>query len=207
MSKSRKKKSSKKQNTGQALGAFALIISLAAVGIGLTQFFLPPKGPTIYSLSYDDQIVIDTISIVDYFNELELSYSAKSGDSVLIEFSCEIYLNPDGTTDFSIHFDINGSIFPTSRIHVYSSSIIYTSGYMRHYINSSEAGDFDVNIYTFIDDEFAYCWIRYCLVTVTVYWYYLNYEINLIFKNLINQIKLEHLFKLYPFFLEFQHLI
>ena len=181
MSKSRKKKSSKKQNPGKALGALALIISLGALGLGLTQFILPPKGPTIYSLSYDDQIVIDTISIVDYLDELELTYSAKVGDTVLIEFSCEIYLNPDGTTDLSLKFDINGSIFPTSSIHVYSSDPIFASGYMRHYINSSVAGDFDVNIYAYIDDEFAYSWIRYCLVTVTVFWCYLNYEVNLSF--------------------------
>lgn len=84
MAKSRKKKSSKKQSTGKILGVLALIISLGALGLSLSQFFLPSKGPTIYSLSYDEIIDLDGISMVGYLNELELTYSALAGDRVLI---------------------------------------------------------------------------------------------------------------------------
>ncbi|MHA1258518.1 MAG: hypothetical protein ACTSSG_00755 [Candidatus Heimdallarchaeaceae archaeon] len=73
MSKSRKKKSSKKQDTGKILGALALIISLGALGLGLNQFLGPVGGPTIYSLAYDDNIVLDGISFVEYLSELELN--------------------------------------------------------------------------------------------------------------------------------------
>jgi hypothetical protein len=41
MSKSGKRKSGKKQGTGQTLGALALILSIAALGLGLYQFILP----------------------------------------------------------------------------------------------------------------------------------------------------------------------
>jgi hypothetical protein len=169
LSKSRKKKSRKKQSTGKSLGVLALIISLGALGLSLAQFFLPLNEPTIYSLSYDDQIVLDGISMVDYLSELELTYSAKTGDRVLIEFNCEIYVNPISTTALTINFDISGSIFPTSRIHAYTDSYLFTTGYMRHYIESSEPGEFVVYIYASINDEYTGSYIKNCLVTATVY--------------------------------------
>jgi hypothetical protein len=128
------------------------------------------KGPTIYSLSHDDIIDLDGISTIDYLNEIDLTYSAQAGDRVLIEFNCEIYVNPIGGTDLSLRFDINGSIFPLSRIHVYTESDLFTTGYMRHYIESSTAaGNYTVNIYADISDEYTGSYIRYCFVTVTVY--------------------------------------
>lgn len=78
-------------------------------------------------------------------------------------------MNPIGTTDLSLYFDINGSIFPSSSIHVYTDSVLFTTGYMRHYIESSEIGEYEVNIYASIDDESTGSYIRKCLVTVTVY--------------------------------------
>ena len=128
------------------------------------------KGPTIYSLSHDDIIYLDGISLIDYLNELDLTYSTQAGDRVLIEFNCEIYVNPIGGTDLSLSFDINGSIFPSSSIHVYTDSYLFTTGYMRHYIESSPAaGNYTVNIYAYIDDESTGSFIKNCLVTSTVY--------------------------------------
>jgi len=128
------------------------------------------KGPIIYSLSYDDVIVLDGISLIDYLNELDLTYSAQTRDRVLVEFNCEIYVNPIGSTDLSLHFDINGTIFPSSSIRVYTESRVYRTGYMRHYIDSSPAtGNYTVNIWADIDDESTGSYIRNCLVTSTVY--------------------------------------
>lgn len=167
--KSSKKKSGKKQNVGQTLGVLALIVSLGALGLSLYQFFIPSGGPMIYSLLYDDPIILDGISTIDYLSELELTYSAQVGDRVLIEFNCEIFVNPIGGTDLSLYFDINYSIFPTSRIYVYTESDLFTTGYMRHYIESSEAGEFTVYIWADIGDESTGSYIRRCFVTVTVY--------------------------------------
>ncbi len=167
--KSSKKKSSKKQNTGQTLGVLALIISFGALGLSLSQFFLQQGGPTVYSLSHNDIIVLDGISLIDHLSELDLTYSAKAGDRVLIEFTCEIYVNPIGSTDLSINFEIGGSIFPPSKIHVYTDSYLFTNGYMRHYIESSDAGEFEVVLIASIDDESTGSFIRNCLLTVTVY--------------------------------------
>ena len=129
-----------------------------------------PQGPTIYSLSYDDIIDLDGISMVDYFDELELTYKTQPEDRVLIEFTCEVYLNPSGTTDLSIHFDINGTIFPTSSIRASSDSRLRITGYMRYLSGTrSVAGNSTVYIYAAIDDESTGSYIRYSLLTVTVY--------------------------------------
>jgi len=170
---SKKKKSSKrktggKKNTGIILASLALIASLGALGLGLFQFFIPPGAPQIYSLYYEDIIYIDGVSIVDYLYELELTYKAKAGDRILLEFSCELYINPSFSTSVSINFDIGGTIYPTSRIYVLTSDVIYTSGYMRHYIESSDAGEFDVIIYASMSEEFSTSFIRHCLLTITV---------------------------------------
>ncbi|MHA1954227.1 MAG: hypothetical protein ACW96U_09815 [Candidatus Heimdallarchaeaceae archaeon] len=169
MAKSRKKKSSKKKGSGKALGALALIISLGAMVFSLYQFFVPSGGPIIYSLLYDDPIILDGISSIDYLSELELTYSAQAGDRVLFEFNCEIFVSPIGGTDLSLHFDINYAIFPTTRIYVYTESYLYTTSFMRHYIESSEAGEFTVYIYADISDESTGSYIRRCFITVTVY--------------------------------------
>jgi len=155
----------------------SLIISVV-VSAGLLYVAIPivypsnvdSKGPTIYSLSYDDNIVLQGISYIDYLSELDLTYSAQDGDRVLIEFNCEIYVNPIGGTDLSLSFDINGTIFPSSSIHVYTESVLFTTGYMRHYIESSSvAGNYTVNIYADINDEYTGSFIRNCLVTITIY--------------------------------------
>jgi hypothetical protein len=168
MSKSRKKKSSKKQKPGKTLAVLAFIISLGALGLGLYQIFAP-SGPTIYNLVYDDLIEIDDISVIDYLSELSLTYSAKEGDRILIEFSCEILINPSTSTDFTLNFDIQGAIFPSSRIRIYTDSYTRTNGYMKHYIESSGAGLFQVQIYATIDNEWGACWVDSAVLTVTIY--------------------------------------
>ena len=167
--KTSKKRTGVKKDTGKIIAVIALVASLGALGLGVSQIFLPFGAPKIYSLYYEDLIYIDGVSFADYLDELELVYSAKKGDQVLLEFSCEIFLNPSSATNVDLNFDIAGIIFPSDRIKVYSSSVIITSGYMRHYIPSSEAGEFEVTIYATMDVEFSTCNIRHCLFTITVY--------------------------------------
>ena len=46
MAKSRKKKSGKPRNSGQTLGALALVVVIGALGLGLYQFIVPQDaGP------------------------------------------------------------------------------------------------------------------------------------------------------------------
>ncbi|MFW9767518.1 MAG: hypothetical protein ACFFEM_01755 [Candidatus Thorarchaeota archaeon] len=171
MSKSRKKKSEKQQISGQTLGALALIISLGALGIGLYQLILAPspEGPTIYVKQYDDIYFLDGISLVEYPPELSLTYSVQPGDRVLLEFNCEVYLDPVGYTEIGILFDINNTVLPPTRIRVYDDHNIATNGYMRYSYESSTAGESTVAIWITIDDEGTTSHIRYSVLTVTVY--------------------------------------
>jgi len=166
LSKSRKRKSSKGSSTGTTLGALALIISIGAMGLSLYQFILP-TGPTIYSVWNDDLVPLDGIGSIKYLPELDLTYSVKAGDSVLIEFSCIIYLDVTTLIDLYINFDVNGTV-PLTNIHVSSESNIFTNGYVRHYIESSTAGEFNVQPYAYITEDYTSSYVRYCLLTVTV---------------------------------------
>ena len=170
MAKSRKGKSGKNKNTGQTLGVLALIISLGALGLSLYQFVLPPaaEGPQFYILEYDDLIWLDEYTSIDYLYELNITYSTNVGDTVVIEFSCIVFLDPVGTTTLEVSFDINGTIFPSSNIYLWSDSDVLTSGYMKYTYEATTAGENQVTIYTMCDDE-TNNYIRDSLLTVTVY--------------------------------------
>jgi hypothetical protein len=169
MAKSRKKKSGKKQGTGQTLGALALILSIVALGLGLYQFILPTAvGPQIYIVSNDDLFHLDGISLFEYLDPLNITYTTKVGDSVVLEFSCRIYLYPATFTTIAAYFDNNGT-FPSSSIYVSSDSYFETSGYMRHTFEATTAGENYLVIYSYIDDEGTNTYIRNSLLTVTVY--------------------------------------
>lgn len=169
MSKSRKKKSGKQQISDQTLGALALIISIGALGLGVYQFIAPlTSGPQFYILEHDDIIWLDRYSTIDYLNELNITYTTKVGDTVVLEFSCQLYLDPVGTTTLTVHFDVNGTIFPPSSIYLSSDSVTLASDYMKYTYEASTAGENRVVIYTYCDDE-TDNYIRDCLLTVTVY--------------------------------------
>ncbi|MHA1402021.1 MAG: hypothetical protein ACTSQE_16860 [Candidatus Heimdallarchaeaceae archaeon] len=102
-------------------------------------------------------------------SDLALSYTAQAGDRVLIEFTCQIFLDTISGITLYLHFDINGSIFPSQSIRVYTESSFHTNGYLKHYIESSDAGNYTVNIVANINDEYTSSYVRYSLVTATVY--------------------------------------
>lgn len=168
MAKSGKRKSSKKQGTGQTLSALALIIAIGALGLGVYHFIAPPEGPTIYVNEYDDIIFLDGISYIEYLYPLNITYTTKVGDSVELEFSCRLYLDPVGQTTLSVHFD-NNITYPSSSIYLNADSNIVTSGYMRHTFDATTAGENYLVIYAYIDDEGTNSYIRDSLLTVTVY--------------------------------------
>ena len=167
MSKSRKKKTSKGISTGTTLGALALIISMGALGLGLYQFIAPAQGPQIYILEHEDIIYLDRYSNLDYLNELNITYNTKVGDSVVLEFSCRIWVDAPSTTTLSVHFDNNGT-FPSSSIYVTSDSNVLTTEYMRYTFEASTAGENYLLIYTYCTEEVDNN-LRDCLLTVTVY--------------------------------------
>jgi len=170
MSKSKKRKSSKGNNTGTQLGALALIISIGALGLGVYQFIAPPasEGPQIYSLSHEDIIYIDGVSYFQYLYSINIDYNTKVGDIVVLEFSCLIYLDPQGSTTFAVYFSNNGTT-PTSSIYLDTDFDFTTSGYMKHTFEATTAGENHLVIWVYIDDEGTNTNIRDSILTVTVY--------------------------------------
>lgn len=133
------------------------------------QFIAPQtSGPKFYIIERDDLIWLDRYSSFDYLYELNITYSTNVGDTVVLEFSCRLFLDPVGTTTLTVNFDINGTIFPSSNIYVRGDSDVMTSGYMKYTYEASTAGENRVLIYTTFDDE-TDNYIRDCLLTVTVY--------------------------------------
>ena len=168
--KSGKRKSSKGSSTGTTLGALALIISIGALGFGVYQFITPPvsESPQFYILEYDDILFIDQYSVFDYHNDLNITYNTKVGDSVVLELSCRLRLNPVGTTTLVVYFENNGTT-PMSTIYLQSDVGIVTTGYMKYVFDATTTGENHLLVYTYIDDETTNSWIGDCLLTVTVY--------------------------------------
>lgn len=171
MSKKGKRKSSKGSNTGTTLGVLALIISIGALGLSVYQFITPPtsEGPTFYILEHDPIIWLDRYSSFDYLNELNITYNTKVGDTVVLEFSCRLFLDVEGstTTTLEVRFE-NNETFPSARIHESADSSTYASGYMRYTFEASTAGENFLMIYTTCNEEVDNYLID-CLLTVTVY--------------------------------------
>jgi len=168
--KSSKRKSGNGLSTGTTLGALALIISLGALGLGVYQFIVPQasEGPKIYYTSNSDVVYFDGVTQIKYIPQLNITYSTKVGDTVLLEFNCRIFLESLGGTSFTVYFQDNGSA-PTASIYLYSASDIYTTGYMRYLFEASTAGVNYLQIYMYIDDVDSNSFISHSVLTVTVY--------------------------------------
>jgi len=170
MSKSRKKKTGKTQVSGQTLGALALVISIVALGLSVYQFIIPTSSePQVYILEHDDIVWIDRYSAVDSLRELNITYSAQAGDTVTLEFSCQVYVDTDSSqTSLRLNFENNGTYIPSGCIYLSSSSDLMTSGYMTHTFEASITGEYNVFIIATCFEEVDN-YVRYCLLTVTVY--------------------------------------
>ena len=76
------------------------------------------------------------------------------------------------STTIWIYFDLNGT-YPSPYIYLRGvatdSQNIYSSGIMRYYIQSSTAGEYNVQIYTWIDDDYTNSYVRFSVLTVTVF--------------------------------------
>ena len=168
--KSSKRKSGNGLSTGTTLGALALIISIGALGLGLYQFILPPASekPQIYTISNDDIIFLNGIMFVEYLDPVSITYTAKVGDKVVLEFSCRIHINPLGTTTIGVYFDNNGTV-PSSNIYLTTDSYFTSSCYMKYIFNSTKAGEYHLEVYATIDDQSTNSYIRNSILTVTVY--------------------------------------
>jgi len=163
-------------NSGKGLGIVALILAIGALGLGAYQIILPspspPEGPKIYVASNDNLVILD-FSTIQYIPQLNITYDTKVGDNVILEYSCQIKLDPSGTTSISIYFNNNGS-FPSSQIFLYADSAedyqdIYSSGIMRYHFQSSTAGARTLRVSTWISEDYTNSYIRYSVLTVTVY--------------------------------------
>lgn len=167
--KSGKRKSNKGSSTGTSLGALALIISLGALGLGVYQFITPPasESPQFYILEHDDFIYLDKYSSVESVNELNITYSTEIGDTVVLEFSCQLSLQVTSSTTLTLNFENNGTYVTTG---IYASSDIsaISSEYMKYTFEAETAGENNVMILASCAQE-VNNWLRYCLLTVTVY--------------------------------------
>ena len=124
----------------------------------------------MYVTHYDEYIILDTESAVggDFWPQLNVTYTTQPGDSVLLEFSCQIYLDPDVPIEIGVYFNINGTYPPTS-IRLSADTYIFVPCYMRHYIESSEGGEYTVIIVTSIGAGGTSSNLRFCTLTATVY--------------------------------------
>ena len=156
-------------NSGKGLGIVALIIAIGALGLGVYPIILPSpsEGPKIYVATYDDTFDLD-FNTYRLIPQLNVTYNTKAGDLVLIEFSCHIRLDPIGTSTIILYFELDEG-YASSYIDLTADQDIKTTGIMKHYIQYSTAGEHMVQILTYIDEEYTYSYVRFSVLTVTVF--------------------------------------
>ncbi len=125
------------------------------------------EKPKIYVATYYDtfDLDFDTYRLIP---QLNVTYNTTAGDSVLIEFSCHIRLDPIGISTILLYFELDEG-YASSYIDLTADQDIKTTGIMKHYIQNSTAGEHMVQILTYIDEEYTYSYVRFCVLTVTVF--------------------------------------
>jgi hypothetical protein len=162
-------------NKGKVLGIIALLIAIGAMGFSVYQFILPSAsaGTTVYATTNENTIYLDSNTFESIPN-LNITYNTKAGQSVLLEFSCQISIEIDGvSTEVDFKFEIDG-LPPTPdtmvSVHGLGPDIyLHTSFIMRHNIQSSAEGSHIVKTITKIDDTTTTTFVKYCVLTATVY--------------------------------------
>ena len=159
--------------SGTILGIFTLLIAIGALGVGIYQIVLPPEGTTIYCTTREEKFYIIT-STYEVVPNLNITYTTKAGDSVLLEFSCQLSVELYGSsTKVSIKFEIDG-MPPTPDTEIESIVMdphAYTlaSFVMRHHVESSSEGSHIVKVLTKIDDTGTTSFVDFCVLTATIY--------------------------------------
>ena len=159
--------------SGTIFGIFTLLIAIGALGVGIYQIMLPAGGTTIYCETKEEKFYIIT-STYEVLPNLNITYTTTTGDSVLLEFSCQLSIELYGSsTKVSIKFEIDGlPPTPDTEIeaivmdpHIYT----YVPFIMRHHVESSSAGSHIVKVLIKIDDTGTTSFVDFCVLTATIY--------------------------------------
>lgn len=164
-------------SSGKGLGIFALILAIGALGVGLYPIIFPTPsiidGSKIYGATNENKVYLNS-NTYEIIPNLNLTYTAKAGNSVSLEFSCQLsveIISPSTRVDFK--FEIDGlPPSPDTEISVIALApdvYWHIPFMMRHYIESSSEGTHVVKVLTKIDDIITTSYVEYCVLTATVY--------------------------------------
>ena len=165
-------------NSGKGLGVVALLIAIGALGLSGYQFLLPlfsadfSEGSIIYSDTYNNKFNLndDTNRTIP---NLIVNYTTSASDSVLLEFCCQVSMEITGVTYIIFFFEIDGSPpSPYAEMSVRgdsSDTVLHIPFTMSYYIESSSAGMHVLKVMTYIDVDGTTSFLRYCVLTATVY--------------------------------------
>ena len=164
-------------SSGKGLGIFALLLAIGALGLGIYQFILSSpsitEGPKIYSATNENTIYLSS-NTFELIPDLNVTYTTKAGNSVLLELSCQIsveIISPSTRVD--IKFEIDGlPPSPDTEISVIGLDpfpYLHIPFMMRYDIQSSSDGTHVVKVLIKIDDVITTSFVKYCVLTATVY--------------------------------------
>ena len=156
-------------NSSKGLGIIALILAIVAVMLGAWPIVFPSAsidgGPRIYVSMQKENMTIVTTGL-ESIPDLNLKYTTSEGESVLIEYSCQVEFG--ALSDLEIYFKLDvGSALYYLDLHETSGNILNISASMENYIESSTAGEHTVAIDTYASDP--PCIILASILTVTVF--------------------------------------
>lgn len=161
-------------NSGKGLGIIALIIAIGALFLGVWQIIIPTPStqPRIYSDTNNNTFYLN-LNADRLIPNLNVSYTASAGDSVLLEFCCQVSIEIMGTTTIELYFEIDGSPpSPYAEMSVIGQSpntVLHAPFTMKYNIESNSSGTHIVKIMTYIDDAGTTSFLRNCVLTATVY--------------------------------------
>ena len=166
-------------SSGKGLGIIALLFAMGALGLGVYQIILPPasppdipEAPQIY-VGTNYEIVTLYLDVIELIPNLNVTYNVNAGDSILLEFSCEIHIDcSGGSQSIDFYFEINGSPpSPYTSMTVIgdgSGLFFHSSIIMRANIQSNTADTHVVEVLTWTHDTSS-SYIRECVLSATVY--------------------------------------
>jgi len=165
-------------SSGKGIGIVALLFALGALGLGVYQlvFASPASGGAsrTYIVSNTNQIDLNIAGWRSVTSTI--TYNTEADDLVLLEYSCLAKLDISATiTYIQICFVIDTVRLTTSSFIFLRGETtsdgqdIYDCAIMRHYIQSSTAGEHTVSVEAYIDDSGTTSYVRFGVLTVTIY--------------------------------------